>query len=583
MSKHRLHLSRIFAFAILLTLLAIPVSAAELDFYPASSFVSFAPLNEMGTIIDPIAKATYYPSASALSIKNKNSFHIYAPDKEFTLTNISDSSKCYIVLSYQKYTATTAKEIRENYKDKIANPADLADLPAGDAPIYFAEQSARDIYYLTNDGSWRNGLYSEDVLSNGGSSAARQIRKGETVTFTLPDAKEDDIYSIALDCYYTEKSGNQAASFSSVSILIDTDKIYPSSGSTLKKTDYTCPAYENLEFARRRDYSAHYNTESKTLLTSLTTLAKCAAPDQKYTINNTGNRPLTIFVRKYELKPASYIRQEYSKTDIKYSFSEDFPTDDTPVHLFVQTTASLYFLSVDNELQNGFASESSPKIRRVQPGESVTFTLPDAESGMYYQIYVEPEDKYALIPYEILITDKKEAPGAIANFTDVPTVSYYTDAVTWAVRNGITTGTSDTTFSPADTCINAQILTFLWRAKGEPAPTISNPFTDVSESNYYYKAALWAYENGLVTGNTFLGNTPCTRAMTVTYIWKLAGKPESKPSSFADVDPGAEYAAAVDWAVSESITNGTSDTTFSPDTICTRSQIVTLLHRALGS
>ncbi len=168
-------------------------------------------------------------------------------------------------------------------------------------------------------------------------------------------------------------------------------------------------------------------------------------------------------------------------------------------------------------------------------------------------------------------------------FTDVASGAYYEDAVKWAVDKKITSGTTATTFAPGATCTDAQIITFLWRANGEPKSTIANPFGNVKESDYFYQAALWAHEKGLVSGNVFTSTTPCTRSQTVLYLWKLAGSPEQAPiSGLTDVDGGADYAKAVAWAVEQGITAGTSKTTFSPDTTCTRGQIVTFLFRAMG-
>lgn len=167
-----------------------------------------------------------------------------------------------------------------------------------------------------------------------------------------------------------------------------------------------------------------------------------------------------------------------------------------------------------------------------------------------------------------------------STFTDVVATSPYYAAIQWAVKENITAGTTATTFAPGATCTNAQILTFLWRAKGQPAPTIANPFTDVKESNYYYKAALWAYENNMVAGTDFNAATPATRSQTVTYLWTLAGKPSAAKSiAFTDVDDDADYAKAVAWAVEKGITTGTSAATFAPDATCTRGQIVTFLYR----
>ena len=167
-------------------------------------------------------------------------------------------------------------------------------------------------------------------------------------------------------------------------------------------------------------------------------------------------------------------------------------------------------------------------------------------------------------------------------FTDVAADAYYAAPVAWAIEKGVTTGTSETTFSPNSTCTTAQILTFLWRANGSPAPTAESPFTDVAADVYYADAAAWAAEKGLVSGTTFGGDTPCTRSATVTYLWKLAGSPEAEKVDFTDVAADSDYAQAVAWAVAEEITTGTSETTFSPDSTCTRGQIVTFLYRDLA-
>ncbi len=169
------------------------------------------------------------------------------------------------------------------------------------------------------------------------------------------------------------------------------------------------------------------------------------------------------------------------------------------------------------------------------------------------------------------------------NFTDVGSSDYCYTPIMWAVEKGVTNGTSTTTFSPNEICTVGQILTFIWRANGQPTPTISNPFTNVTDKDYFLSAACWAYEKGLVSGNIFNANAPCTRSMAVTYLWKLSDSVAVSPASFTDVPVGAEYASAVAWAVKNGITSGTTSTTFSPNQPCTRGQIVTFLHRFSGS
>ena len=168
-------------------------------------------------------------------------------------------------------------------------------------------------------------------------------------------------------------------------------------------------------------------------------------------------------------------------------------------------------------------------------------------------------------------------------FKDVRSSDYFANAVQWAVEQKITSGTSKTTFSPGATCSKAQILTFLWRANGSPEPTAATPFTDVKTADYFYKAALWAAEKGLVSGSIFGANADCTRAMTMAYMWKAAGSPApAGKADFDDVPANADYAQAVAWAVEKNITSGTGDGNFSPAATCTRGQIVTFLYRAMG-
>lgn len=172
----------------------------------------------------------------------------------------------------------------------------------------------------------------------------------------------------------------------------------------------------------------------------------------------------------------------------------------------------------------------------------------------------------------------------IGVFVDVATGSYYEDAVDWAVENGITKGTDNTHFSPDGICTRAQAATFLWRAAGSPKPeTRTMPFTDVPAGSYYYDAVLWAVENGITKGTsntTFSPNMTCTRAQIVTFLWRSEKSPAAGTANpFADVKSTVYYADAVLWAVKEDITKGTTNTTFSPDADCTRAQIVTFLWR----
>ncbi|MCB6693497.1 S-layer homology domain-containing protein [Agathobaculum butyriciproducens] len=181
---------------------------------------------------------------------------------------------------------------------------------------------------------------------------------------------------------------------------------------------------------------------------------------------------------------------------------------------------------------------------------------------------------------------KAAAPASENPFTDVPSGAYYEDAVIWAVKKGITSGTSATTFNPDGSCTRAQAVTFLWRAAGSPEPkSAAMPFTDVPAGSYFEKAVLWAVENGITKGTsdtTFSPDASCTRAQIVTFLWRAGGSPAvSGNSAFSDVAADAYYAAAVAWAEKNGVTGGIGGGLFGSDNTCTRAQIVTFLHRAM--
>ena len=179
--------------------------------------------------------------------------------------------------------------------------------------------------------------------------------------------------------------------------------------------------------------------------------------------------------------------------------------------------------------------------------------------------------------------------AAAASFTDVKAGAFYAEAVDWAVANGVTAGTSATTFSPDNTCSRGEVVTFLWRAMGKPAPSnTDNPFSDVPEGRFYTTPVLWALEQGVTSGTsatTFTPDKACTRGEVVTFLWRAMGKPTPTTTDipFSDVTEGRFYAQAVLWAVENNITTGIGNGKFGPDLTCTRGQVVTFLYRAVKS
>ena len=170
-------------------------------------------------------------------------------------------------------------------------------------------------------------------------------------------------------------------------------------------------------------------------------------------------------------------------------------------------------------------------------------------------------------------------------FVDVPEDSWYIEAVLWAVEKGITSGTTDTTFSPNSNVTRAQAVTFLWAAAGKPEPASGeNPFADVAASDWFCKAVLWAKEKGVTSGldDTHFGpGQICTREQVVTFLWAANSRPESSAKvNFSDVPAGAWFHAPVAWAVENKITSGMGDGTFGVGQTCNRAQVVTFLYAA---
>ncbi|WP_322180284.1 WG repeat-containing protein [Neglectibacter caecimuris] len=195
----------------------------------------------------------------------------------------------------------------------------------------------------------------------------------------------------------------------------------------------------------------------------------------------------------------------------------------------------------------------------------------------------EPDPTPTITPAPAPPSAPTPAPGF---FIDVKLGSYYYDAVQWAVENNITSGVDSVHFGPSQSCTRAQAVTFLWRAAGEPEPQgAAAGFTDVKAGAYYEKAVQWAVEEGITAGTgagKFGPEVPCTRGQIVTFLWRKEGSPEAVGAAFGDVPPGAYYETAVKWAVEKKITAGTSATAFSPESKCTRAQIVSFLYRSEG-
>ena len=264
-----------------------------------------------------------------------------------------------------------------------------------------------------------------------------------------------------------------------------------------------------------------------------------------------------------------YWREEYDEDDISYVIFEEEPD-----------YGALYTSSLYTEVDYGddafYFTGSGIRLKSVIY-EPTSLSGTGYEVVIPFTIYGADTDEHLaghmmIVVYEDLV------------FTDVDTDDYYYEAVLWAVNEGITTGITSTTFSPGSTCTRAQVVTFLWRAAGEPEPsTAYMPFTDVDEDDYYYDAVLWAVEEDITTGTsstTFSPNATVTRGQVAAFLWRSQGEVSANTSNpFVDADSDDYYYEAVLWAVENEITTGITSTTFEPETGCTRGQIVTFLYR----
>ena len=253
-----------------------------------------------------------------------------------------------------------------------------------------------------------------------------------------------------------------------------------------------------------------------------------------------------------------------------------------------------YAIEVNKDIQNG---EVTVNRRYAERGDTVTITVkPDNgfkldeltvidKNGNELKLTDKGNGKYTFTmpasKVEIKATFVKEV--ETSPFSDVSTSAYYYEAVKWAQEKGITGGIGNGLFGPNQPCTRAQIVTFLWRAAGSPEPKAMSSFADVSTDAYYAKAVAWAVENGITTGTgdgKFSPDATCTRAQSVTFLFRAIGKLVDSKAEFSDVLTDSYYANAVAWAVENGVTNGIGNGLFGPDNSCTRAQIVTFLFRA---
>ena len=315
----------------------------------------------------------------------------------------------------------------------------------------------------------------------------------------------------------------------------------------------------------RKDGDAQFTVVAKSNLTSGVYLTDpSGALASNYYVSSTANGVWTVsYSAPYSGGSSSY--------DPTYSVSTPSKTENGSVTVSPKNASKGDTVTVTVKPDSGYVLETLT----VTDKNGNELTLKDKGNGKY--TFTMPAGKV-----EVKATFMED--NSVLNFFyDVPNGAYFYEAVKWAVDKGITNGLSDTMFGPYESCTRAQIVTFLWRAAGSPEPKTASSFTDVPANAYYAKAVAWAVENGITNGMTatmFAPDATCTRGQSVTFLYRALKGTASGSANFTDVKSDAFYADAINWAVANNVTNGTSNTTFSPNADCTRAEIVTFLYRA---
>lgn len=316
----------------------------------------------------------------------------------------------------------------------------------------------------------------------------------------------------------------------------------------------------------RKDGDAQFTVVAKSNLTSGVYLTDpSGALASNYYVSSTANGVWTVsYSAPYSGGSSSY--------DPTYSVSTPSKTENGSVTVSPKSASKGDTVTVTVKPDSGYVLETLT----VTDKNGDELKLTDKGNGKY--TFTMPAGKV-----EVKATFMED--NSMLNFFyDVPNGAYFYEAVKWAVKNGITTGVGNDLFAPEQPCTRAQIVTFLWRAAGSPEPKgTAAGMTDVVSGSYYEKAVAWAIENGITTGtttSTFSPDATCTRAQSVTFLHRALKGTASGSTNFTDVASDAFYADAVNWAVANNVTNGTSNTTFSPNADCTRAEIVTFLYRA---
>lgn len=479
-----------------------------------------------------------------------------------------------------------------------------------------------DISVFDSQGTLVAQILNNQVTEIKDSTIAAYIDEDDQKVIILPTDDEFSINVIATD------SGT--VTYTAIEYNVDsgaTEKVISYYEVNVEENDTLVGLFENLDRIPSASYPLYVNDSTDSLTPSVTQTGE-AVQNYTITVSASGNGTITGggYYGNGEFAKVTatadhgetflgwYVGNEKISSDAEYRFlvKEDvdiiakFTTNTTPNNPSKplvssggggSSSSNNYIINIPSRITGGTvtvrptsASEGSKVTITAKPNsgyEVGTVTVTDKD-GKQITVTDAGDSKYTFTMPKSKVDVKVEfvCQQTTLSFDDVQPGAYYADAVAWAVEKGITAGTSATTFSPNSLCTRAQIVTFLWRAAGSPKASVDSPFIDVPVGSYYYDAVLWAVEQGITSGTsatTFSPDATCTRGQAVTFLYRHEKSPVvSGSNAFTDVPSDAYYAKAVQWAVSNGVTAGTSATTFNPDATCTRGQIVTFLYRDMA-
>ena len=525
-------------------------------------------------------------AGSELSARNTVSdcYNLGAVTVSYTGNNVKYIAKVGGIMGYIVYSDTTVSNC---YSVGTLTSTTGTGTSYVGGVVSITNGTVGNCYYLDSTATKAVGIVGGTVDEATGPKTAAQLGDG-TVLALLINSRADSEHPWNSQCQYMAAAGKTLPVFKTQTGDKHTHgwSVWTSNDDGTHSRRCTCNAVETQ------------NCSGGTA--TCTAKAKCADCGAEYGDTNPkhhGDKLKHVVAKDATTSEEGNIEYWYCEACEKYFSDADAKNEITQAQTVIpkrQSSGSNYsYYTIKATAGTGGSISPSGNVS-AREGRDQTFTITPDKGYAVANVKIDGKSIGAVKSYTFenvrrthtieVIFMKANGNPQTGVFVDVATGSYYEDAVDWAVENGITKGTDDTHFSPDGICTRAQAVTFLWRTAGSPKPeTRTMPFTDVPVGSYYYDAVLWAVENGITKGTsdtTFSPNAICTRAQSVTFLYRASGSPAvSGSAEFSDVSTTAFYADAVAWAAKKGITTGIGGGLFGSDNDCTRSQIVTFLWR----